>query len=60
MRFGDRRSSDNVEYREGGGGGFGGGGGGGMLGSVSVSNLSLWRSPAASYMLLSMEAVCIL
>ncbi len=32
MRFGDRRTSDNVEYREGGGGGFGGGGrGGGML-----------------------------
>ena len=32
MRFGDRRSSDNVEYREGGRGfGFGGGGGGGML-----------------------------
>jgi hypothetical protein len=32
MRFGDRRTSDNVEYREGGGGfGFGGGGGGNML-----------------------------
>jgi len=33
MRFGGRRTSDNVEYREGGGGGFGfgGGGGGGML-----------------------------
>lgn len=35
MRFGDRRTSDNVEFREGGGGsrfGFGGGGGGaGML-----------------------------
>ena len=33
MRFGGRRSSDNVEFREGGGGGFGfgGGGGGGML-----------------------------
>ena len=37
MRFGNRRTSDNVEYREGGGGGgfgFGGGGGGrggGML-----------------------------
>jgi uncharacterized protein len=32
MRFGGRRSSDNVEFREGGGGGgfgFGGGGGGG-------------------------------
>jgi predicted metalloprotease len=31
MRFGDRRSSDNVEFREGEGGGgmFGGGGGGG-------------------------------
>ena len=29
MRFGDRRSSDNVEFREGGGGGFGFGGGGG-------------------------------
>ena len=31
MRFGDRRTSDNVEEREGGGGGgmFGGGGGGG-------------------------------
>jgi predicted metalloprotease len=37
MRFGDRRSSDNVEYREGGRGfGFGGGGGGGgmLLGLV--------------------------
>ena len=37
MRFGDRRSSDNVEYREGGGGfGLGGGGGGGgmLLGLV--------------------------
>jgi predicted metalloprotease len=40
MRFGGRRSSDNVEFREGGGGGgfgFGGGGGGGggmMLGLV--------------------------
>jgi predicted metalloprotease len=34
MRFGDRRTSDNVEFREGGRGGgfgFGGGGGGGML-----------------------------
>lgn len=35
MRFGGRRTSENVEYREGGGGGFGfgggGGGGGGML-----------------------------
>lgn len=33
MRFGGRRSSDNVEFREGGGGrfGFGGGGGGGGL-----------------------------
>jgi predicted metalloprotease len=34
MRFGDRRTSDNVEFREGGGGGFrfgGGGGGAGML-----------------------------
>lgn len=35
MRFGDRRSSDNVEFREGGssggGMGFGGGGGGGGL-----------------------------
>ena len=29
MRFGGRRSSDNVEFREGGSGGFGGGGGGG-------------------------------
>ena len=29
MRFGGRRSSDNVEFREGGGGGFGFGGGGG-------------------------------
>jgi hypothetical protein len=30
MRFGGRRTSDNVEFREGGGGsGFGGGGGGG-------------------------------
>ena len=39
MRFGGRRTSDNVEYREGGGGGgfgFGGGGGGGgmLLGLV--------------------------
>ncbi len=40
MRFGDRRTSDNVEFREGGGGsrfGFGGGGGGGagmLLGLV--------------------------
>jgi len=32
MRFGGRRTSDNVEFREGGGGsGFGGGGGGGGL-----------------------------
>ena len=38
MRFGGRRTSDNVEYREGGGGGFGfgggGGGGGALLGLV--------------------------
>ena len=35
MRFGDRRTSDNVEYREGGSRfGFGGGGGGNMLGFV--------------------------
>jgi predicted metalloprotease len=30
MRFGDRRTSDNVEEREGGGGGMFGGGGGGI------------------------------
>ncbi|HTU10202.1 MAG TPA: neutral zinc metallopeptidase [Allosphingosinicella sp.] len=34
MRFGDRRSSDNVEFREGGGGGFGFGGGGGRGGGM--------------------------
>jgi uncharacterized protein len=38
MRFGGRRSSDNVEFRQGGGGGFGFGGGGGggamLLGMV--------------------------
>ena len=34
MRFGDRRTSDNVEYREGGGGGFGFGGGGGRGGGM--------------------------
>jgi predicted metalloprotease len=31
MRFGGRRNSDNVEFREGGSGGFGGGGGGGAM-----------------------------
>ena len=34
MRFGGRRSSDNVEFREGGGGGFGFGGGGGGAGML--------------------------
>ena len=35
MRFGDRRTSDNVEFREGGGrGGFGFGGGGGGAGML--------------------------
>jgi len=38
MRFGGRRSSDNVEFREGGGSrfGFGGGGGGGGAGIIRV------------------------
>jgi uncharacterized protein len=40
MRFGDRRTSDNVEEREGGGGGgfggFGGGGGGGGAGGMLI------------------------
>ena len=43
MRFGDRRSSDNVEYREGGGGGFGfGGGGGNMLLGLVFSRFGIF------------------
>ena len=44
MRFGDRRTSDNVEYREGGGGGFGlggGGGGGSMLTGLVFSRFGI-------------------
>ncbi len=45
MRFGDRRSSDNVEYREGGGRGFGfggGGGGGSMLLGLVFSRFGIF------------------
>ena len=39
MRFGDRRTSDNVEEREGGGGGMFGGGGGGLGGGGGAGGM---------------------
>lgn len=41
MRFGGRRTSDNVEFREGGGSGFGGGGGAGMLVGLVFSRFGI-------------------
>ena len=43
MRFGNRRTSDNVEFREGGGGGFGFGGGGGGGGAGMLLGLVFSR-----------------